>query len=402
LANGQKPSLIQLMNNQKKLLAIIPTGFCFGLQHVTIDLLNATKNELDTHFLVSNWSNGDFEKLLNKSGFTYSYSWLGMFSRKTDWHNLKMSMVALIKLPLLYWHFIGLLRSKKPHILFFANHHELILLLPVLWFVRTPVVCHMHDPAPAIPFQQKTFSCYGKRVNLFIAISNDVKRRIILLGCASDKIKVVHNGIFLPKAISGNRNNDFIISAKWAEDVFIIGISGQMTETKGHEDLLDAFEIAYLQNKKLRLVLGGKQLEPMYFKLKEQIKAKRLENVVFFSGWLANASLFYKSIDVFVLASRHDEGFGLVVAEAMANLRPVIITRSGGAAEIVENGKSGIIVEKKDTAAMALAMLRYASDIKFYKFIQQKARVRIEDYFNINKAAISFSAALDQVSLKFK
>jgi hypothetical protein len=51
---------------------------------------------------------------------------------------------------------------------------------------------------------------------------------------------------------------------------------------------------------------------------------------------------------------------------------------------------------------MAEAMLRYASDLEFYKFIQQKARVRIEHYFNINIAAISFSVALDQVVSKFK
>ena len=86
----------------------------------------------------------------------------------------------------------------------------------------------------------------------------------------------------------------------------------------------------------------------------------------------------------------------------MANLRTVIITRSVGAAEIVENGQSGIVVEKKDRAAMAEAMLRYANDLEFYKFIQQKARVRIEQYFNINIAAISFSVALDQVVSKFK
>lgn len=392
------------MSNSKKLkvLVTIPSGFCFGLQHVSVDLFKACEQDIEACFLVSKWSNGDFEKLLEQKGFSYSHSWLGMFSRKLDWYNLKMSLEAFIKLPVLYWHFIRLLRQQRPDILFFANHHELILLLPVLWFVKTPVACHMHDPAPAIPFQQKTFAWYGKRVNRFISISDDVQKRLKLLGCATEKISVVHNGIVLPHNVSQNRSNAFADAANWASDVFIIGITGQMTETKGHEDVLAAFEQAYQQNNKLRLVFGGKQLEPMFSTLKKQIAVKGLEQVVYFSGWLAEASSFYSAIDVFILASRHDEGYGLVVAEAMANMRPVIITRSGGAAEIVEHEQSGIVVEKQDTTSMEAAMLRYASNQPLYEHLQEQARIRIAQHFSMDRAANNFTAVLKQVVRDYK
>jgi glycosyltransferase involved in cell wall biosynthesis len=379
-------------------LVTIPSGFCFGLQHVSIDLFKACEQEIEPYFLVSKWSNGDFEKLLGQKGFSYSYSWLGMFSRKLDWYNLKMSLEAFIRLPILYWHFVKLMQKQKPDILFFANHHELILLLPVLWFVKTPVVCHMHDPAPSIPFQQKTFAWYGKTVNQFITISNDVKKRLMLLGCAAEKITVVHNGIVIPKGVSKQRSNDFVVAAKWTEDVFIVGITGQMTQTKGHEDVLAAFEQAYSQNNKLRLVFGGKQLEPMFSTLKKQIALKGLENVVYFSGWLTEASSFYSAIDLFILASRHDEGYGLVVAEAMANLRPVIITRSGGAAEIVEHNVSGVIVEKRDTTTMGIAILKYANDQAFYNNIQQNGFNRIVQSFSLTKSSMYFTHALKQTS----
>ncbi len=392
------------MSNSKKLkvLVTIPSGFCFGLQHVSVDLFKACEQEIEPYFLVSKWSNGDFEKLLDQKGFTYSYSWLGMFSRKLDWYNLKMSLEAFIKLPVLYWHFIRLLKQQKPDILFFANHHELILLLPVLWFVKTPVVCHMHDPAPAIPFQQKTFAWYGKRVNRFITISEDVQKRLMLLGCAAEKITVVHNGIFLPHNVSQYRNNNFVDAAQWSSDVFIVGITGQMTETKGHEDVLAAFEQAYQQNNKLRLVFGGKQLEPMFSTLKKQIAVKGLEQVVYFSGWLAEASSFYSAIDVFILASRHDEGYGLVVAEAMVNLRPVIITRSGGAAEIVEHQQSGIIVEKRNTLAMSSAMLEYSKNDVFYRKMQEGGRLRIEQRFSMPVSAKIFTDVLKQEERSFR
>src|SRR5205085_3779166 len=118
-----------------------------------------------------------------------------MFSRKMDRVNLKMSLHALIKLPTLYFDFIRLKKKLRPDILYFANHHELIMLYPVLLFSKTKIVCHMHDPAPAIPFQIKSFKKYGGLVNAFIAVSENVRSRTIALGCRPEKIKTIHNGI---------------------------------------------------------------------------------------------------------------------------------------------------------------------------------------------------------------
>ncbi|MBC7748392.1 MAG: glycosyltransferase family 4 protein, partial [Methylotenera sp.] len=270
-------------------MATVPSGFCFGLQHITIDFFATSKKEIEPFFLVTKWSNGDFEKMLAAQGFSYSYSWLGMFSRKLDWFYLKMSLEAFVKLPALYTSYLKLIKKHKPDILFFANHHELILLLPVLWITKIKVVCHMHDPSPAIPFQIKTFKQYGKRVDKFIAISNSVKDRLMQLGCSTNKITVVPNGIHLPDLIVG-RKFQFIQSAGWKASDFIIGITGQMTETKGHEDVIEAFELAYKNNKQLRLVIGGKPLEPYYSHLQELVINKGLKQVVLFSGWLKDAN----------------------------------------------------------------------------------------------------------------
>lgn len=140
-----------------KILAIIPSGFCFGLQHVTIDFFSMFPQNVQSHFLLTKFGNGDMEKMLRIKNLAYSYSWLGMFSRKLDALNIRMSLHSLIKLPKLYYDFIKLKKKFKPDVIYFANHHELILLYPVLLFNKVKVVCHMHDPAPAINFQKKTF-----------------------------------------------------------------------------------------------------------------------------------------------------------------------------------------------------------------------------------------------------
>src|SRR6185295_6925740 len=201
------------------------------------------------------WNDGEFAKRLSQYGFGFSYSWLGMFSRKMDWYNLRMSFQALIKLPRLYFDFIVLRIRKKPDIIFFANHHELIMLLPALFFTRIRVVCHMHDPSPIQPFHKFTFRLYNSVVDNFIAISKDVKMRLVELGCDKNKIIVVYNGVELPGKMNGMRSEKFIQMFGWPSKSFVVGIIGQMTATKGHEDLVEAIRLALQKNSDIRLVI---------------------------------------------------------------------------------------------------------------------------------------------------
>jgi glycosyltransferase involved in cell wall biosynthesis len=69
----------------------------------------------------------------------------------------------------------------------------------------------------------------------------------------------------------------------------------------------------------------------------------------------------YSDCTAFVLPSS-GEGFGLVYLEAMWAGKPVIAARSGAAPEVVEQGKTGLIVEYGDTAALGTAMSRLLSD----------------------------------------
>ncbi|MBW4890091.1 glycosyltransferase family 4 protein [Mucilaginibacter sp. HMF5004] len=375
------------MANQKlKIFAIVPSGFCFGLQHVTIDFFKHF-NKTESLFLVSGWNDGEFIKLLNSNGLKYTISWLGMFSRSLAWYQIKMSLSALIKMPRLYYDFFKVLKNFKPDVLFFANHHELILLYPALKLTKVPVVCHMHDPAPVIPFQKKTFAHYNSVVNHFIAISDNVRERTIELGCPPEKITTVHNGIELPPEKRVARNNSFIEQFNWQHDVFIVGITGQMTHTKGHQDLLSAFKIAYSKNPKLRLVIGGRFIEPLYSELQACIKEWQMENVIVFTGWLPSVNTFFNGIDLFVLASRHDEGYGLVVAEAMATNLPVIITHSGGAVEIVEDGINGYIVPKSDVQMMAEKISYLSANPELASQMGDKGRQHIEQNFAMKHQA---------------
>ncbi|MBS1565474.1 MAG: glycosyltransferase family 4 protein [Bacteroidetes bacterium] len=381
-----------------KVLAIVPTAFCYGLQHITLDFFSSIKVAVEAHFLVTRWNDGEFVRELESREIAYSYSWLGMFSRRLDWVNLKMSLNCLIKLPALYRDLFRLVRRFNPDVLYFANHHELVLLTPVLKLMRRPVVCHMHDPSPNGKFQKISFRyLYGRRVDRYIAISEDVKRRTMILGCPEAKISVVHNGVKISPASSPQRGNKFVQQFGWPESAFVVGITGQMTETKGHIDVIKA--IASLEDRKnLYLVIGGKKIEPYFGRLTQLIEECGLQEQVGFCGWQEDVDDFFRNINVFTLASRHDEGYGLVVAQAMVMNKPVIATASGGVVELVENDVTGFLVPKQSVPEMAAKIDFLQKNPARSVSMGMAGRQRVEQLYDIKKQVILLQQFLSQTA----
>ena len=382
-------------SKEVKVLAIVPSAFCFGLQNLTLDLFRNVSPRIRPWFLNTRWNDGEFPRRLDALGIPHSATWLGMFSRRLDFYNLKMTLHCLIKLPIAYWDFVRLYRRFRPDVIYLANHHEMILLWPLLFLLRHKVVCHMHDPPPAIPFQRMSFAIWRMAVNRFLFISESVRKRAALLGPSGPRDKLVMNGVHVSKLnLPRERDGRFDEQFYWGQDVVIVGITGQMTATKGHEDFLMAAKFIAGQNSKVRFVIGSRPLEPMFSRIKELITEYQLTDRVAFSGWLPAPHDFFSAIDILVMASRHDEGFGLVVAEAMERGAVVVATRSGGAVEIIEDGVSGFLVSKNAPGEIAERVLELCSNPEIRKGLARVGRARVETQFNLATQASVFENEL--------
>ncbi len=129
---------------------------------------------------------------------------------------------------------------------------------------------------------------------------------------------------------------------------------GNLTREKGVDLLLAAFESIDVPGKTLTLV-GAK-----YGRLPDSINRSRN---VRWAGYLSPEALRdeYQRADVFVLPSRLD-GFGMVVAEAMATGTPVIVSSAVGAKDLVRDGETGWVFESESVAALKGAMERSYRD----------------------------------------
>jgi len=102
--------------------------------------------------------------------------------------------------------------------------------------------------------------------------------------------------------------------------------------------------------------------------------------------------LLYNACDVFVLpavtdASGDQEGFGLVLCEAMSCGKPVISTRVGGIPDVISEKQDGILVEEKSVEQMSEAVVQVATDYKLAMFLGENARVSAVNKFSCEHTA---------------
>ena len=388
------PPLAPAGRRELRVLAIVPSSFCFGLQNLTLAFFAHLSPQVRPFFLNTAWNDGEFPRRLDALGIPHAETWFGMFSRKLDPLNVKMTLHCLVKLPLGYWDFWRAYRRHRPDVIYLANYHEIILLWPLLLFLRRKVVCHMHDPAPAIPFQRASFAVWRRAVGRFLFISKSVRDRTAALGPLGPRDVVVYNGVKVAPLLWPRQRDDcFMRQFGWPAESVIVGITGQMTATKGHEDFLAAARRAAV-DPRLRFVIGGRPIEPLASRLRELVRELGLESRVGFTGWLPSSQEFFAGLDILVLASRHDEGFGLVVAEAMERGAAVLATRSGAATEIIEHEVSGLLIAKQAPIEMAEQILRLAADATLRARLAQAGRRRVAELFDLDRQTARFEEAL--------
>ncbi len=149
---------------------------------------------------------------------------------------------------------------------------------------------------------------------------------------------------------------------------------------KGVPVLLDAIErLPADVPLSLLLVGGGMDSPPM----RARIAGSRLESRVRLFGHRDDVLGIVAAADIAVLPSLRREGLPKTVIEAMALGVPPIVTRSGGSAELVAEGRSGLIVPPGDVAALAAAIEQLARDPDTRRQMGAAARDKLIRDFNI-------------------
>lgn len=147
---------------------------------------------------------------------------------------------------------------------------------------------------------------------------------------------------------------------------------GRLTPIKGVDRLIRAFRplVQKWPDARLTLVGMGESMD----ELKLLVQELGLQNQIRFTGWLQKKELYshFYQADLLCLPSE-TEGLPSVILEAMSIGLPVVATRVGGVAEIVDDQATGILVAPHDEAALSEALLMLAADPAFREKLGQQA-----------------------------
>lgn len=156
----------------------------------------------------------------------------------------------------------------------------------------------------------------------------------------------------------------------------VILYAGRISFEKKLDVLLEAFTMIERKDRLLLIVGRGPYLK----QLRNLAKGLGVRNTVF-TGFLDSASLSaaYQCADIFASAS-DSETFGLTYVEAMHFGLPVVAARKLGAKEVVENNKSGILVEPGSTIGFAKAMELLLDEPGLRKKMGKRGRERAKHY----------------------
>lgn len=124
---------------------------------------------------------------------------------------------------------------------------------------------------------------------------------------------------------------------------------------KGHDVVLRALAVLRERMPATHLWISGTGSAVRQQELQRLVRHLGIANQVTFLGWRCDPERLLKACDLFVLAPRQ-EAFGLVFAEAAAAGRPVVATRVGGIPEVVEDGRTGLLVPPEDPPALGAAI----------------------------------------------
>ncbi len=260
-----------------------------------------------------------------------------------------------------------------------------------------------------------------------------IRRRLrdvdLILGCSDyitesirrshpevrERCATVHNGTDVERFVGRER------PATGADGGRII-IVGRVSPEKGVHVLLEALDRVLDRFPQTKLTIAGpvvnmpadffrpmfgdpklRALEPLfdgkYAGFLKHRTSPRAAGRTVFKGMVPHADLvgLYQGADLLVFPSVWHEPFGIPLVEAMACGLPVVATRGGGVPEIIEDGETGILVERGDAAALAQGIIRLLGDDALRARMGRAGRRRAVERFSWETVAENLLACYERV-----
>ncbi len=289
--------------------------------------------------------------------------------------------------------FVRQVRAARPALLHAHFGPDGLAALPLARLLGIPLVTTLHGYEVSRPDSRLLtsgraswirYALHGRRLmkdgDLFVAVSEALRRRAIQRGYPADRTIVIYNGIDLRR---------FAAAGAHPRDGLILHV-GRLVEKKGTSLLIKAFAQLREQCPGARLVIIGDG--PLRAALERQTGQMGLAKAVTFLGecspevvaaWMRVAWVLAAPS---LTASDGDaEGLPTVIIEAASASLPVVASDHSGAPEAVVDGRSGFIVPEGDPTALARRLLDLLGSARLRTAMAASARILASERFDAGR-----------------
>lgn len=262
---------------------------------------------------------------------------------------------------------------------------------------RTPLIITYHNDIVGQGINSIIAGLYNRTLlKLTLSLANRIivteprYKKSIHLADYQEKLLVIPNGVdvdrFKPEK-----------TKKRGPIIFFLGILDRAHRYKGVDYLIRAFFSVRKMMGNAKLVIGGSgELVDEYKGLCGELG---ISDSVEFAGFIREDKLvdYYNKCDVFVLPSidKRQEGFGMVVLEAMSCNKPVVVTDVVGVSKDVRKHSLGAVVKPRDVDSLANGIIRVLKNKRAYA-----NREFVEKHYNWKKIAKTVSDLYEELSQK--
>jgi glycosyltransferase involved in cell wall biosynthesis len=253
-------------------------------------------------------------------------------------------------------------------------------------------------PGPGVP---KLWKYWHRLIGLNCSEMTFVSKYCHNVICGSENKggNVIYNGVEDPR----NVTNDQIVGLKSKlqinkDEIVLFGLQ-RLDSLKRVDILIKSMEIILRQESKVRLIIGGKGEDiPRLKKLAEKLK---ISKHIVFAGFIPDKEIpvYYAISDLFVFHSTY-ETFGMVLAEAMNYGKAIVSVSNTAISEVVDNGRTGLLVPTLDYEAFAKAVLKLLNNEKQRDKMGMLGYEKVQKFFKWDSIALQYEKVLEATILK--
>jgi len=235
----------------------------------------------------------------------------------------------------------------------------------------------------------------------FVAMSRAIRDEFLGAGVPSQKVALIPHGVDTTRFRPATPDEREALRARLGLPVGerIIIYTGRLLRGKGLLNLLAAFRevAAAAPSAHLVIVGAGEGHLSVEEDLRASALAEGLAGRVTFAGRVDAVEDWLRAADVFAFPSVF-EALGISLVEAAACGLPAVASRTGGIVDVVEDGRSGLLVTPGDVAALSVALHRLVTDAPRAREMGRAARETAESLFDERVAVDRYRALFSEVA----